>query len=112
MQITGNGYRDAIAGLQTFGHFKALAALVFCLARRADLVLGNAIAVQKKNFVDAVAVIHCAFRKKNGPSFSLGMEACTKKPGFRRPSPLARSASASKVRESCATAGLMRETRP
>ena len=41
-------------------------------------------------------------------SFSLGIDACTKKPGFETPSRLSMMASASKVRESCETAGLIR----
>src|SRR2546430_12410133 len=37
-------------------------------------------------------------------TFSLGMEACTKNPGFRRSFLFASKASASNVRESCETA--------
>ena len=45
VQIPRDGYGDAIARLQTFRDFKALAALVFGLPRGTDLVFGNAIAV-------------------------------------------------------------------
>ena len=41
-------------------------------------------------------------------TFSLGTEACTKNPGFNRPSELTNKASASKVRESIETDGLIR----
>ena len=55
----------AVAGLQTFRNFKSLATLVFGLARGPDLALRNLIAMQQENFVNAVAIVHRAFRQEN-----------------------------------------------
>ena len=54
LQLSRNRHGHAIAGLQSFRHFKSPAALVFGLACGPNLVLGNLVAMEQENFVEAI----------------------------------------------------------
>jgi len=66
VQFTRNGHGYAVAQIQSFGYFKTATMFVLGLARGTDLAFCDVIAVQQKNFINAVAIIHGALGKKDG----------------------------------------------
>src|SRR5215471_7896066 len=56
-QITGDRDSYAVTGFEAISHFEAAAAFVFGLAGGANLTLGNVIAVEQEDFVDAIAIV-------------------------------------------------------
>src|SRR5438552_1323705 len=71
VQFAGNGHGNPVTWLQPLGHFKTPPPLIFRLAGGANLPFRDAITVQQKDFVDAVAIVYGSLREKDGFLFFL-----------------------------------------
>src|SRR5256886_5873644 len=86
VQFAGNGHGNPVTRLQPLGHFKTPPSLIFGLAGGANLPLGDAITVQQKDFVDAVAIVYGSLRHKDGFLFFLtGDRGFEKEAGLQPP---------------------------